>query len=147
MVDYRTKEYRSWCNMKTRCLNPNFSGASRYSVRGISICSQWIDSFSSFLSDVGYAPSPSHSLDRIDNDGNYEPDNVRWATREQQNRNRAKDFKPQYKSKSGVNGVTYRNARKRWRVRVNNEVIQIERHFSDMDTAICFRLALMEINA
>jgi hypothetical protein len=62
----------------------------RYGGRGITVCDKWLNSFVDFLSDVGYAPSPKHSLDRISNDGNYEPENVRWATNSEQVKNSRK---------------------------------------------------------
>ncbi len=83
----RSSEYRAWCNMKTRC-KPEFKGRSRYFDRGISVCTEWYESFEVFLGHVGRRPSDQHSLDRIDNDGNYEPGNVRWATRDVQMTNR-----------------------------------------------------------
>lgn len=82
----RTKEYRAWCSMRRRCFNQNTRDFSLYGARGITVCGRW-DSYESFLADMGRAPSPSHSLDRIDPDGNYEPGNVRWATPTEQARN------------------------------------------------------------
>ncbi len=84
----QTKEYRAWANMKTRCLNPHRHTWPRYGGRGVKICDRWLNSFEHFLSDMGYAPSPAHSLDRYpDNDGHHEPGNCRWATPTEQNRN------------------------------------------------------------
>jgi hypothetical protein len=83
-----TPEYRAWQNMKTRCFNPNFTTYEDYGGRGITVCSQWVNDFPAFLAHVGPKPSPAHSLDRIDNEGHYEPGNVRWASRSDQNRNR-----------------------------------------------------------
>lgn len=80
-------EYRSWCNAKTRCTNPNARNWHRYGGRGITMCQEWINSFSSFLQYLGPKPSEKHSLDRIDNNKGYEPGNVRWATPKQQARN------------------------------------------------------------
>ncbi len=85
----KTPEYRAWQDMKTRCLKTNTPNYHRYGGRGISICERWLNSFEAFLSDIGERPSKQHSLDRIDNNGNYEPGNCRWATRELQNRNKA----------------------------------------------------------
>lgn len=81
-------EYRAWCAMKTRCLNKKNKAFHHYGGRGIKIFDEWIDSFEKFFLHVGKKPSPNHSLDRINNDGNYEPGNVRWATSHQQVHNR-----------------------------------------------------------
>jgi len=83
-----TKEYRAWVGMITRCYNSNRNGFQHYGGRGIKVCDEWRDSPEEFIKHVGPAPSPSHSLDRIDNDGDYRPGNVRWATWNEQARNR-----------------------------------------------------------
>lgn len=83
-----TAEHRAWQNMIDRCHNPNSTSWRNYGGRGITVCSAWRSDFESFVGDVGCRPSPRHSIDRIDNDGNYEPGNVRWATMRQQSRNR-----------------------------------------------------------
>jgi hypothetical protein len=83
-----TTEYNSWISMKMRCFNPKDGRYDSYGGRGITIAPEWIEDFESFLAFMGHKPSPAHSLDRIDNDGNYEPGNVRWATRIEQSRNR-----------------------------------------------------------
>lgn len=80
-------EYQAWSAMRSRCLNPNHSNYPDYGGRGITVCDRWRDSFVAFYEDVGRRP-PGHSLDRIDNDGNYEPGNVRWATAQEQAMNR-----------------------------------------------------------
>jgi hypothetical protein len=78
-------EYNSWAMMKQRCLNPEATGYERYGGLGISIWPEWADSFSAFYRDLGPRPAGT-SLDRYpDPAGNYEPGNVRWATRAQQN--------------------------------------------------------------
>lgn len=82
-----TKEYAAWNAMITRCETPSFIEYHRYGGRGIRVHPKWRKDFSAFLSHVGRAPSVAHSLDRIDNDGNYEPGNVRWATRHEQRTN------------------------------------------------------------
>jgi len=79
-------EYRAWSAMKDRCLNPNHSAYSYYGGRGIAVCDRWL-SFANFLEDMGVRPH-GRSLDRIDNAGNYEPTNCRWATWSQQMKNR-----------------------------------------------------------
>lgn len=81
----QTPEYRVWAGMKARCLNPNKPAFKDYGGRGIRICDRWRDSFEAFYADMGPRPSLQHELDRYpDNDGHYEPGNVRWATRAQQ---------------------------------------------------------------
>jgi hypothetical protein len=80
-------EYQSWRAMKSRCLNPKATGYKAYGARGVAICDRWRTDFAAFLADMGPRPD-GHSLDRIDNDGNYEPGNCRWATPKQQAANR-----------------------------------------------------------
>lgn len=82
-----SKEYNAWANMIARCENPKYRWFYRYGGRGIRICSAWRGSFSTFLTDMGTCPA-NLTLDRIDNDGDYEPSNCRWATCSQQARNR-----------------------------------------------------------
>ena len=82
------KEYNAWRGMYSRCYNPKEENYKNYGGRGITICQHWRIDFFNFLIDVGLAPSQNHSIDRKDNNGNYEPNNVKWSTRYEQNNNR-----------------------------------------------------------
>ncbi|CAB5212895.1 hypothetical protein UFOVP191_57 [uncultured Caudovirales phage] len=82
-----TAEYNTWHNMISRCHNPKCKEYPYYGGRGITVCDRWL-SIENFLADMGMKPSQTHSLDRINNDGNYEPSNCRWATKKEQSRNK-----------------------------------------------------------
>jgi hypothetical protein len=92
-------EYNTWTGMKARCTDVNTSAYEDYGARGIKICERWMNSFEAFLEDMGAKPK-GLTLDRINNDGNYEPGNCRWATLSQQNSNRRKPRPYQRKRKA-----------------------------------------------
>lgn len=83
-----TSEYKAWESAKARCFQPNHHGFKNYGGRGITMCEEWRNDFPAFLAHVGPRPHPTYSIDRINNNGNYEPGNVRWATKTQQIHNR-----------------------------------------------------------
>ena len=83
-----TPIYNAWKTMKQRCHNPKDKDFKHYGGRGIVVCQRWHDDFSAFLADMGPRPTPLHTVERKNNDGNYEPSNCCWATRKEQNSNR-----------------------------------------------------------
>lgn len=95
-----TAEYNTWLLMRRRCLNPRSKGWKNYGGRGITVCEAWLNSFETFLADVGPRPSPEHSIERKEVDGNYEPGNVIWATYSEQMNNMRKSVK------ITLNGIT-----------------------------------------
>jgi hypothetical protein len=97
--------------MVCRCTNPRHPGYPSYGGRGIGVCARWRDDFMAFFADLGPRPSPEHSLDRLDNARGYAPDNCRWATRSQQQRNRTR--------RANAVGACYVPKRDRWTARIN----------------------------
>jgi hypothetical protein len=82
-----TNEHRAWTRIRRRCNSPSYHNFPRYGGRGIKVCARW-DLFENFLADMGPRP-PGLTLERIDNDGDYEPSNCRWATQAEQNKNKS----------------------------------------------------------
>lgn len=98
--------YGQWAMMLTRCRNKQFPKYKDYGARGISVCPRWekgengLSGFQCFMQDMGNKPTPKHSLDRIDNNGNYEPSNCRWATSKRQANNRRSNHLLTYKGET-----------------------------------------------
>ena len=82
-----TPEYYAWKEMKQRCFNPNHKAYSNYGDRGITVCDRWLDS-DNYLTDMGSRPTAKHSIDRIDNNGNYCAENCKWSTKAEQENNK-----------------------------------------------------------
>jgi hypothetical protein len=116
-------EYLSWASMIQRCTNPKAIRYQRYGGRGISVCERW-QTFNNFYADMGLRPSIGHTLERKDNDKNYEPSNCKWATKQEQNHNKCNNRYVIYKGKKMTlmqakdlanSGITYGGIR--WRLR------------------------------
>jgi len=106
-----TREYQTWVKIIDRCENENNKDFVNYGGRGIMVCERWRNSFENFLSDMGKRPSSKHSIDRIDVNGDYEPSNCRWTTKEIQARN----TRLYSTNKTGVRGVHFDKARNKYR--------------------------------
>lgn len=109
-----SSEYEIWSGMIKRCTNPNNKSYARYGGRGVKVCQRWLESFKNFYADMGDRPSSLHTLDRKENGGDYTPDNCRWATQKEQQRNRGNNRRVEYKGElvtiaelAEISGIRY----------------------------------------
>jgi hypothetical protein len=112
---HRSAEYNCWANLISRCTNHKNIGFENYGGRGITVCDRWLNSFEDFLNDMGTRPSDKHSIDRIDVNGDYEPSNCTWSTREVQARN----TRIPKNNNSGYRGVKWDKDRGKWLASIN----------------------------
>lgn len=98
---YKSPEFKTWIRIKSRCYDRNLPCYVNYGGRGIIVCNRWLESFNNFYEDMGNRPSSKHSIERKDNNGNYDPDNCKWATKTEQQRNQ----RCRSDSSLGVRGV------------------------------------------
>lgn len=116
MPHFKHPLYNTWRKMKARCYNPKEINYHNYGAKGITVCDAWKASFVSFLSDMGEKPTPSHTLDRIENNKGYYKENCRWATPSEQNYNQA--MRPNRKGRhSGVRWIYWNKPTNKWHVR------------------------------
>lgn len=132
---WRRTEYRIWADMLQRCNNDKQPVYQNYGARGISVCDRW-DTFENFYEDMGDRPSLKYSLDRIDNDGDYTPDNCRWATNLQQSFNK----RLRSDSSSGIRGVSWNKMLNKYHVYISVHGIRTNIGYTaDFFEACCMR--------
>lgn len=141
--DHGSSEKFAWGNMHSRCGNPNNSGWKDYGGRGIRVCDRW-SKFKSFLEDMGRKPGPLHSLDRINNDGDYEPSNCRWATRAEQRLNCRRPTVSRNAHTSHV-GLSLERGKWRARIRINKKLVSLGSYDTEDEASTAYQRKKAEI--
>lgn len=132
----RTVEYTTWVDMIQRTCNVNNCNYKYYGARGITVCDRWKNSFGNFINDMGIRPSKKYSIERVDNNGNYEPINCRWATKLGQSHNR----RTRSDNVSGYPGIWFDRTRGLWQAAIyeNLKSVYVGR-FNNLNDAIVAR--------
>lgn len=135
--------YQVWRNMLARCNNPKASKYSQYGGRGIKVCDRWLSSIENFIEDVSEGYEKGLELDRINNDGDYEPDNVRWVTHQQNNMNK----RSRKNTSSKYKGVSWMPKKGKWRayITVNGKFHSLGSFLSEEDAAKAYNEAAKEM--
>lgn len=132
---YKHPLYHTWHNMVVRCHSPNATGYANYGAKGITVCAAWRDNLQQFIQDMGPRPA-NHSLDRIDNNLGYSPENCRWADAPTQGHNKG----IMNTNTSGVKGVSWNKRRGMWRAffELNGDRL-LDNHYTTLESAIAAR--------
>lgn len=129
---YKSREYHIWQKIKKRCYVKNEINYGRYGGRGIKVCKRWLNSFENFLKDMGPMPSDLHSIERIDNDGDYDPSNCMWQTAQKQARNR----RVRFDNKFGITGISYDKKKHKYAAQIDGLILN---YYTDFFEACCVR--------
>lgn len=135
--------YNVWLKMKDRCFNPKANSYENYGGRGITVCDRWKDSLENFIEDVYPKYKEGLQLDRINNDGNYEPDNVRWVTNQQNSMNRGSDKN----SSSKYKGVCWNKGTSKWQANIQKDgkLCHLGLFTDERDAAVAYNKAANDL--